>query len=73
VGALFAAGSIPFAHCLLDTDRRCHRVVADTAHKLSNSLGINAGSNELGHHQQGAQRGSAAVDLRAREVSSRLS
>jgi hypothetical protein len=38
-------------------------VVADTADKLSNSLGINAGSDELGHHQQGPQGFGAAVVL----------
>jgi hypothetical protein len=53
------------AHCLLDARRRRHRVVADTADKLSNSLGINAGGNELGNNQQGAQGGGAALVLHA--------
>jgi hypothetical protein len=48
-----------------DPGYRRHGVVADTADKLSNSLGINAGSDELGHYQQGAQGGGAAFVLHA--------
>jgi hypothetical protein len=61
------------AHCLLDPGRRRHRVVVDTADKLSNALGINAGGNELGHNQQGTQGGSAAFVLHALQVPGRLS
>jgi hypothetical protein len=48
-----------------DPGRRRHRVVADTAHKLSNSLGINAGSHVVGLNQQSAQGGGAAFVLHA--------